>query len=294
MLTKEEWETSELRDPIQIVIDDNQNGVVITSMACGIEGGGSTTSIFSIAETIAMITGKKVCIIDLNLAQPCLDRFFYMNPTKLVVHLDNLYRQVRSEITAGKLRDNMLAHRDIENLYLIAGTRRPYSSDEFHADTIMAIIAALRRIVDYVFVDVSAHFDNPGTVAGLLGADQVLVFSNYNEDGLRFFNTYYSTLFGKDEICKRMSMVGVETVKGKKEKLEVLCEIPVIACIPHVSEFAFGELSESANKKEMKKYAISIEGIVKSLGITEQSTKQDSVERSRKPWHTRLLSSIKG
>lgn len=276
---------------IKVAINENRQGRVITGMGAGREGNGTRTSLFHLASRIADLnTFQKVCLVDFHLAEPTLDQLFVPDPNKLIMHLDKLYKSINREITESTILGNVILNKNRKNLYLLAGTRRPYSAESFHAEILMAIIEGLKCLFDVVIVNTSAHFDNPGTVAGLLAADDVLVFTNYDENGLRLFNQYYSTIFDyNQEFKEKMLLVGVNSRNGKKENLKQLTESSSFSEeLPFVDEWKFSFSDKSRVEGKVKgQYLKGLDLLLQELSLySVVESKSDRKERKWRLWPT--------
>ncbi len=261
---------SRRKQVIKISIDKNQNGRVIVGLGAGREGNGCRTSLYHIANRLAeQSPALKVCLVDYHLAEPTLDKLFVPDPNKLIMHLDKLYKSINNEITESIIISNVILNKNQKNLYLLPGTRRPYAAESLNADVLLAITEGLKHIFDVVIVNTSAHFDNPGTIAGLLSADHVLVFSNYDESGLRIFNQYYSTIFEKHTNLKdKMLLVGVNSRNGKKESLSQLSQIKSFHDeLPFIDQwkFSFSE-KQKIEGKAKSKYIKTLDQIINEIG----------------------------
>lgn len=286
MLTVEDWVHKEKKERTRVSVDTNVHGQVITGMGAGREGVGTTRSLFHFATRLAETNPQlKICIADFNLSEPCFDRYFSQCSHKLLMHLDALYKQISDEITKPLVENNIILSKEQRNLFLLPGTRRPFSADSFSAEVLMDVLAALSHVFDVVVVDVSAHFDNPGTVAGLLSADQVLVFSNYDEDGLRLFNLYHSTLFSHiPDLNSRLHMVGVDNRDARTKELKHLTEIPLISELRYMKDFRFSfeQQQNELNGKFHDQYIQALDKMIRYFDLA--GPEEQPPERRRSLW----------
>ncbi len=282
MHTIEEWFHKSFSEPVKIAIEENINGKVITGIGAGREGSGTTMSLYQLSLRLAQHNAnQKICMVDFNLAEPSLDSYFLSNASKMM-HIDNVYKQINTEITSSMLENNLVVSKVQDNLFLLPGTRRPFSADSFHAEVLMAMIAALKHIFDIVVVDVSSHFDNPGTVSGLLASDEVLVFSNYDLNGLKIYNLYHSTLFKHyPDVMNKLKMIGVNNRNAKNEELKHLTQTPIIKELNYMPEL---HQDIELKGKHKEKYMRNMYGILKELHLIEEDIEIDEGRRVKWIW----------
>ncbi|HJV47212.1 MAG TPA: hypothetical protein VJ824_15960 [Bacillota bacterium] len=285
--TVEEWLQREIDTPVQISIDENVFGQLITGMGAGREGNGSTTSLYYKAMRLAqMMPHKNICLVDLHLSEPCLDKFFHVKSEKLIMNLDSLFKQITDSITKTMIQNNTINSKKHPNLFLLPGTRKPFSADSFSADVLLTILMALKQLFHVVFVDVSAHFDNPGTVAGLIAADSIVAYSNGDQDGLRLFNLYQSTLFEHHpELIEKIKGIAVENLGQRKVDIHSYLTIPVIGALPHLSELHEPFTDKSMlDGKQKDKYGEKLDQILSHLGLLQGHEHQLKATKKRKGW----------
>jgi septum formation inhibitor-activating ATPase MinD len=296
MKTVEEWLQREIETPIEISIDENVYGQIITGIGVGREGNGCSTSLYYQASRLAqLMPHKNICIVDLHLTEPCLDKFFNIKSDKLIMNMDSLFKQITDTLTKNMIQNNTINSKKQPNLFLLPGTRKPFSADSFSADVLLTILMALKQLYHVVFVDVSAHFDNPGTVAGLIAADTILAYSNGDQDGLRLFNLYQSTLLDHHpDLVEKIKGIVVENLGARKGELGSYLRIPLIGALPHMTELLqpFSDKSEVKGKQQAK-YLAEIDEILSQMDLYQgQAEKQTKAKRKGgKLWPIRRSSS---
>lgn len=239
MFTIEEYIQKEISSPVTISIEENRNGYVLAGLGAGRDGNGCRTSLYHLSRRAAERSpNSNVCLVDFHMAEPTLDSHFVLDPNRLQMSLDSLYKSIQSEITEQTIKNHLLISQSQSNLFLLAGTRRPFSADSFSADVLKTIVIALQHIFDVVIINTSAHFDNPGTIASLHAADKVLFFSNYDSEGLRILNLYNNTLYkNHPTLQSKMLMIGVNNRNVKIEKLDPYTPFPVVSEIPFIKDW---------------------------------------------------------
>lgn len=289
--TIDEWK-KDRQSLVKVNIEEQRNGHIITGIGAGKGGSGCRTTLFHLARrTVERISNdKKVCVVDLHLSEPTMDKTFF-GYSKLNMHLDNLYQSIDEEVTAAILNENVVLSKDYENLFLLAGTRRPFAADAFNAEVLMAMLEGLRCVFDVIYVNISAHFDNPGTVAALHCADHILLCSNYDEDGLALFNHCHNTIYKyHPELEKKFHLIGIDNRNSGGEDMKKLVNVPLLTEFPYIADWriVFSE-KNSVNGKNKDLYEHSLDTVLDTIQPIEME--EIAKERKWKLWPTRRLPS---
>lgn len=147
---------------------------------------GTTLVGLTVSVRLAELTKKRVAYLCLNLKSSKLHRYMGIGENR--ASLDELLPHLRS----GSFNRQMLHHAmhrysNMLELYILFGNRYRETAEYYGVEELLGLIHEAREAYDYVLLDVSAYWDNAGTVSALLEANRVLLMttnalSHFQED----------------------------------------------------------------------------------------------------------------
>ncbi|XEC94140.1 hypothetical protein AB6A23_22930 [Paenibacillus tarimensis] len=177
----------------------NRNGASLVTFVGTTPNIGTTAAAFATAYRIAEESESPVGFLCLNLKSAKLHR--YLGIDHPAVTLDRL----RPELKAGTLTSEKLLRaayriRDNPGLHVLFGNLMRDQAEFFSPDDIAHLLKTAKETFRMTVADVSAYWDNAGTVAALLQADTRIMtttaaLSSFQEDGQRWIGQV-SPLFG--------------------------------------------------------------------------------------------------
>lgn len=153
---------------------------------------GTTLIGLTVGVRLAELTKKRVAYICLNLKSSKLHRYMGIGENR--ASLDELLPHLRS----GSFNRQMLNHAmhrysNMLELYMLFGNRYRETAEYYGVEELLGLIHEARKAHDYVLLDVSAYWDNAGTISALLEADSVLLMTT---NALTHFQEDYLSWIG--------------------------------------------------------------------------------------------------
>jgi hypothetical protein len=151
---------------------------------------GTTVAAFGTAYRIAMLTGRKVGFLCMNLKSA--KTHLYLGVDQPHVSLDGL----RPELRAGTLTPDKLvryAHTSpkLGSLHVLFGNLAREQAEYYEPEDMMRLLDAARQSYDLTIADVSSYWDNAATICAMREADERFLvttgsLSHFQEDVQRW------------------------------------------------------------------------------------------------------------
>lgn len=142
-------------------------------------GIGKTTIAVNLALNLAELTGKRVCLVDLNLQLGDVTTFLDIDPSfdisYVVTHL--------SRIDESFLLSSLERYKD-KDLYILADPPNVEQAEEISSEDIVSILNMLKDLFAFVIIDTSSSFDIK-TLTCLDLSDDILLVSMVNLPSIR-------------------------------------------------------------------------------------------------------------
>ena len=142
-------------------------------------GIGKTTLAVNLALNLAELTGKRVCLVDLNLQLGDITTFLDIDPSfdisYVVTHL--------SRIDESFLLSSLERYKD-KDLYVLADPPNVEQAEEISSEDIVSILNMLKDLFAFVIIDTSSSFDIK-TLTCLDLSDMILLISMINLPSIR-------------------------------------------------------------------------------------------------------------
>jgi pilus assembly protein CpaE len=232
-------------------------------------GIGKTTIATNLALQLAETTGKRVCLVDLNLQLGDVTTFLDINPSfdiaYVVTHL--------SRLDESFLFSSLEKYKD-KDLYILADPPYVEQAEEISADDITSILNFLRSMFAYIVVDTSSNFDVK-TLTCLDISDYVLLVSMVNLPSIRNCQRCMDLLKRLEYDPEKVRLIVNRYVKDDEitvEDVEEALDHPVFWRIPNSYFVVMSSInkgipiaeldSESEISKNIRKLAEKISGAV--------------------------------
>lgn len=165
---------------------------MIIAITSGKGGTGKTTAVSAIGACLAAM-GKKTLCVDMDFALPNLDLALGMTDLPLLDLRD---------VTGGRctLDEAVMAHPDIENLYLLSGLAGDRDG-EFSRDSLKKVISEIDESFDYGLIDAPAGIGD-GFYFSSLYADKALVLATLDASSMR----------DSQRVAMELDEIGVEDI----------------------------------------------------------------------------------
>jgi pilus assembly protein CpaE len=173
------------------------NGKVLAFISCK-GGSGATFLATNLGYALAMLEGKSVALIDLNLQFG--DASLFVSEQKPVATLSDVAQQIH-RLDASFLASSMVSV--TPNFFILAAPDDPAHANDVKPDHIDAILTLARRQYDYVVLDVGSGFDAV-SICALDQADMIFPVLQttlpYIRDGKRLLDIFRSLDYPKEKI----------------------------------------------------------------------------------------------
>lgn len=141
-------------------------------------GGGATFVTANLAASLARLSGKKTCIVDLNMQAGDQPLYLGLEPVY------SMYDVVRNfDRLDDQLLSSYLTQRS-KNLSLLASPSEIDKEEEVRAEHITRVIALLRAHAEYVLLD-TQHMLSEATIAALDAADDIVLLMTLDIPSIR-------------------------------------------------------------------------------------------------------------
>ncbi|MEI7026957.1 AAA family ATPase [Paenibacillus sp. y28] len=154
---------------------------------------GTTLIAFGTAVQLARQTTASVGYLCLNLKSSKLHR--YLGIDEPGVTLDHIRAELRSRsLKPDRLLQYCGQAKEVPNLKYLFGNMLREQAEYFTTEDIEHLLGVAREAFDVCVIDVSAYWDNAGTICGILEADNRMLVTtqdigHFQEDGYRWLQT---------------------------------------------------------------------------------------------------------
>lgn len=153
---------------------------------------GTTLIALATGVRLAEQTHKRVAYLCLNLKSSKLHRYIGVDEKR--ASLDELLPHLRNEsLNQQLLHHAMHRYSSTLKLYILFGNRYRETAEYYGVEELTHLIETARKAYDYVLLDVSAYWDNAGTISALLEAERIVVATT---DALSHFQEDYLSWIG--------------------------------------------------------------------------------------------------
>lgn len=160
-------------------VDTDQTSGEILSIFSNKGGIGKTTLAVNLALQLYELTGKRVCIVDLNLQMGDITTFLDINPSFDIAYITSHISSLDESFLFTSLEK--YGEKDV---YILADPPYIEQAEEISVDDIASVLNFLRSIFAYVIVDTSSSFDIK-TLTCLDMSSSILLVSMVNLPSIR-------------------------------------------------------------------------------------------------------------
>lgn len=220
----------------------------VLAMVYSAKGGdGKSTVATNVAAALAKYSGKRVCIVDLDLEWPCVATELDLLENKKTI-MDIADDLANRRLTVERLRDVLVTHPKT-GLQALLGPLRPEEASVIDEQHIKTLYAYLRQMFDIIVVDSGVSVNNP-TLRTILEADQILLVVTPTPGSLQK-NVNFKTLLRRLQVPLHKVHLVLNRYDPKNNitpaKVEEIMQMKVKAKIPFIPY----ELQEASNRGEL-------------------------------------------
>jgi len=162
-----------------LTVESNKITGEIYSIFSNKGGIGKTTLAVNLALQLNELTGKRVCIVDLNLQMGDITTFLDINPSFDIAYITSHI----SSLDESFLFTSLEKYKD-KDVYILADPPYVEQAEEISVDDIASVLNFLKTIFAYVIVDTSSSFDIK-TLTCLDMSNHILLVSMVNLPSIR-------------------------------------------------------------------------------------------------------------
>jgi pilus assembly protein CpaE len=278
---------SQSQDPSQSMVLERQSLAEVYTVASSSGGCGKTFYATNLACYLAAQTGKRVCLVDLDLQFGEISTALHLRPRYTVSDLLS-----GEEIDGEDLDKHIEEYLEVHELgfSVLAAPFSPTEADLIAPKDIQKVLGALRKSFDYVVVDTPAQLSEV-VLAAFDQSTKVLCMVTLDLPSIRNIRVFLSTLdklrINGDSI--RVVLNKVEDDVGIKiSDVQEVLENRIMSILPYSSEVSRSinkgtpALVSAANSDIGKKLATGMQGLIVNDGAAMGDSAEDEPSSGRR------------
>lgn len=261
----------------------------VLSVASPSGGCGKTFYSTNLAYFLAHGTGRRVCLVDLDLQFGEVTSALRLRPVYTIVDAVTRAEEEGDELESS-VEDFLLAHES--GFWVLPAPRHPAEADRIGLHHVTAVVTALRRQFDYVIVDTSAQLSEV-TITALEMSTALICMATVDLPSIRNMRVFLDTLERLNISTERVTVVlnKVEADMGIQiEEVDEALHHKVVSVLPYAREVSrsinqgLPVMVSDARSEISQKLAAGMRSRVTGIPEGGPDTFAEEARPGRRPW----------